>query len=182
MMIFTLCSTLTLVNSSGNAMAANKTEISKPFVMVVKGHDNIEAYKKAGIIRPCGTILGNDTLVQNGIGVKGSQIPTATWDLNSGSRSFTYSISSYIYSNYAYRPNVVDIDIWQNISPNSNQKLRIDCYQKSNNSLKGTFNDYIDDDISIGFGGPNSMDIGHFYYFKYSSPTGNWIAGSGVVY
>lgn len=180
-MIGIFCSTSAFAATITDKATNNSKDANKPYVIVVKGKDNIEAYKKAGMIRTFnGEVLGNDTLVEKGtIITMGTQPPTAIWDLNKGSRSFTYNMSTYVYSNYAYIPNAVALDFWHLITPNSYQRLKLQCYKKSNNALFGTFDDYIDDDTYIGFGG---MDIGEKYYFKYSSPNGNWISGSGVVY
>ncbi len=158
---------------------------NKPFIVIIKGKNNIEAYKKAGLIPTRNGIVSSkidklDENITGQTGSKGTNPPTSTWDLNNSSYNFSYSMSNYVYTNYKYYPYAADCSIYQDITPNTIQKLKIDYYLGTNNSHLGTlFNDYIDDDIAIGLG---NLDIAKTYYFKYSSPNGTSISGSGTIY
>ncbi len=181
MLLMTLCSTSVFAaeqDKTVNALASGKA--NKSYEIIVKGKENIEAYQKAGLVRVPGQIVGDDSLVQSGtISILGISIPTSTWNLNNGSRSFTYSISSYIYSNYKYVP-YWDGSICQIITPSSNQNLKIQLYNASNNSLVSTqLNGYIDSETLFQRSG---LDVAGSYYYKYTSNSGTWISGSGLVY
>lgn len=180
MMIVMLCSTASFAAENNKAAdESNKDKYnSEPQVIVVKGSDNIKAYKKANIIRESNVeVSDNDTLVENV--TRGTSIPTAVWDLNNSSRSFPYAMSTYVYSDYAYKPNSNYLAIYHEITPNSGQTIRLGCYKKSNNALYASYSDYIDDETLVGFGG---MSITERYYFKYTSVNGNLISGSAVVF
>jgi len=157
---------------------------SQPYAIVVTGADNIAAYKEAGIIKsytPDSSKLQNIDVLKDAdsISIMGTSIPTSPWDLgNNNYRNFTYSMSTYLYSNYKYMPDAYSLDIWHEITPDQPQKLKIQCYKSSDNSTWGKgFELEIDDVAYAGIATP----LG-YYYFKYSSIEGKTISGSGVVY
>lgn len=184
MSVCTLFST-SIFAADSNTSSVNSSEITKsstPYVIVVEGKDNAEEYIKAGIIKKSsGNIKGTDILTSSsGIGILSSSKPSAVWNINYGERAFTYGpMTSYTYSNYAYIPNEEYNEIWHEITPNSNQNLKIDCYSSSNNdSLWATIlDDYIDELTYVGVYTPTGI-----YYFKYINQGSTAISGSGIVY
>lgn len=176
-----LLSILVPFNAYADNMVAVEEPIEKPYAIVVSGEENINAYKKAGIIRsytPKGTSNEKGVSMLSDISPRGASIPTTNWNLaNNNSRKFNYSMSSYLYSDYKYTPDPIYLDIWHELVPNQAQKFKLQCYKASNNSLFDTFDLDIDDIIAVGLATPLGQ-----YYFKYTSTNGSRISGSGLVY
>ncbi|QUI25024.1 hypothetical protein HZI73_23225 [Vallitalea pronyensis] len=195
LMVFTLCTMLFLTSISTSAATNDKQ--SDPTFIIVKGEENIRAYEEAGLIRKSPEVVTPKILLkdQNHLisnllttnfdaSVRGINIPTSTWAIRGdGSRSFSYSMSSYIYSSYIYTDPPTDLisstgyAIYHKFEPNQDQNLKVYMY-KEDGSLYTSDTFYLDDVLSWGVA--CQQDIGH--YFKYKSVDGVRISGDGTVY
>ncbi len=153
---------------------------SYPTFIIVKGEENIKAYEDAGIIKPSPERY--EFLKLPEIGTMGTSVPTKTRDLNDSSRYFSYSFSSYIYSDYKYLPcpdslGSTGYGIYHYFEPDASQKMRLSFYS-SNGDFE--FNSPIldlDDVTAYGTAVKNKA-----YYIKYTSTEGTRIRGTGEVY
>lgn len=182
MIALLMFSILVPFDSFADSITPVEDSVKMPYAIVVTGEENIAAYKEAGIIRSYDYKDISDkkeVSKLSDIGPMGTSIPTTNWNLaNGNSRSLSYSMSSYLYSDYKYTPDPIYLDIWHEIVPNQAQDLRIQCYKASDNSAWGSgFDLDIDDVTAVGIATPLGQ-----YYFRYSSIYGNRISGSGVVY
>lgn len=177
-----LCAVLMLSSMVVYAADYNQSKVSlaESTVIIIKGEKNIKAYEEAGIIKAC-TKSSSMSSGLEGNSIKSSSVPTKTWDLNNGSRSFTYSFKSYIYSNYKYKPCPDDIAstgyaIYHKFYPDDSQTMKLYTYDSSGSFVYSTTLD-MDDTTVYGIAVKNNA-----HYFKYKSTDGTTISGSGKVY
>lgn len=180
-----------LISSSMVVYASQGNEKSDSLVdstaIIIKGEENIKAYEEAGIIRSVPRVRsksfeieGNQTS-NSDFSIVSTSIPTSTWDLKVRSRDFTYSFMSHIYSNYRYLPardslSSTGFGIYHMFEPNSRQRMTIFCYDVDGDYISGRT--LTMDDVTLyGLAVRNKA-----HYFKYESPGGTRISGSGLVY
>ncbi|QUI25025.1 hypothetical protein HZI73_23230 [Vallitalea pronyensis] len=196
LIVFTMCSILLLTGVTATA-AINDKQSNSVFIFV-KGEENIKAYEEAGLIkkRPevsTPKILLNDqnwstnSMINAGIeaSIRGGSIPTSSWSIRGdGSRSFSYSMSSYIYSNYIYtdpEPCLISSTgyaIYHYFEPDQVQQLKIYMYNEDGSLFTSMLLDNLDDVSTLGM----ACEPDKSYYFKYKSDDGKSISGDGSVY
>ncbi|WP_422446552.1 hypothetical protein [Thermoanaerobacterium sp. DL9XJH110] len=111
----------------------------------------------------------------------GTSIPTKTWDLQKGGRSFTYSFKSYLYSDYNYIP--YDDGIAPSIcitidKPETSHNLKMQLIESGTNKVVAEFEEYIDDGYRWMI---DNLSRSKKYYIKFISPDNKQIRGSGGV-
>lgn len=111
----------------------------------------------------------------------GTSIPTKTWDLQNGGRSFTYNFKSYLYSDYNYIP--YDDGIAPSIcitidKPQTSHNLKMQLIESGTNKVVAEFEEYIDDEYMWMI---DNLSRSKKYYIKFISPDNKQIKGSGGV-
>ena len=160
-----------------------KTDLAEPvaeetedplYEIAVSGEKNIDAYIKAGVIHTSAASQANGALVEE----RGVVKPTSVWNLyQQGCRSTTYSMSTWIYSNYQYDSGDYR-DIWHTVYPNQVQKMTIQCYKANGTAWgDGHVSDYSDEEYAYGIATGNGVKV----YFKYTSTNGKLISGRADI-
>ncbi|MDI3480767.1 MAG: hypothetical protein PWQ97_422 [Tepidanaerobacteraceae bacterium] len=150
--------------------------------IVIKGEDTIKALEGRRLRGYKKELPENaSALTDNEASPCGTSIPTKTWDLQKGSRSFTYSFKSYLYSDYNYIP--YDDGIAPSIcitidKPKTSHNLKMQLIESETNKVVAEFEEYIDDEYRWMI---DKLSRSKKYYIKFISPDNKQIKGSGGI-